>query len=362
MKNVLRLFFITLFIAISGYIIFVETECYESDSIILLKDLSKKQKMDFSSMLLGQSSSIVQDSKVLELYIRSNEMFEYIDKHYHLSTYYTSNQLDELQRLYVDTVLPMYFASKENILNKYNQDLKVVYDEPSGAILLRFSHIDAKIAQKILEDITKHSNTIINQFTQENAEVALDFIKQQVKQNRVNFIDSIKKLIVYQNQHNTIDPSLDIERKSTILANLESDLIKNEIEYNSKLKTWNSNGKEMKMLKEIVNNIKLSIIRVKKYLASPNSNINANVFDFELLKSDMEFNKEIYRQTLINQEELKMEARQNSKHLIVVSKATLPDYYSYPNKLWDVFTIFILLFFLYSIINTILMLIDDHRD
>jgi len=362
MKILLRLFFITLFIAISGYILFIETERYESNSIILLKDLSKKQKIDFSSMFLGQTSSIVQDSKVLELYMRSNEMFEYIDAHYHLSSYYTGTKLDELQRLYTDTPLPMYFASKENILKKYNQDLKVVYDEPSGTLLLRFSHIDAKTAQHILEDITKHSNTIINHFTQENAEVALNFIEQQVKKNRINFIYSIKKLIVYQNEHNTIDPRLDIERKSTILANLESDLIKNEIEYNSKLKTWNPNGKEMRMLEEIINNIKLSIVRVKKYLASPNSNVNTNVFDFELLKSDMEFNKEIYRQTLINQEELKMEVRQNSKHLIVVSKATLPDYYRYPNKLWDLFTVFILLFFLYSIVNTILMLIEDHRD
>ena len=362
MKNALRLLFITLFAVISGYIVFVETERYESNSIILLKDLSEKQKMDFSSMFLGQSSSTTQDSKVLELYIRSNEMFQFIDARFHLSSYYVSEKLDMFQKLYADTALPMYFASKKNILEKYNQDLNVIYDEPSGTLLLSFIHVDANISQQILEVITKHSDTIINHFTQENAEVALNFIKKQLKENRVHFIDSIKKLIAYQNKHNTIDPNLDIERKSTILANLEGDLIKNEVEYNSKLKSWNPNGKEMKMLKEVTANLKRSISRVKTYLASTGSEFNSNVFDFELLKSDMEFNKEIYRQTLINQEELKMEVRQNSKHLVVVSEPTLADYYAYPNKLWDVFTMFILLFFIYSIVTTVLMLIRDHKD
>ena len=183
-----------------------------------------------------------------------------------------------------------------------------------------------------------------------------------IKENRELFIGSIKKLIMYQNKHNTIDPNLDLQRKSNILAILEGDLIKNEVEYNSKLKSWNPNGKEMKMLKAVTLNLKRSITRVKKYLASSGSEFNSNIFDFELLKSDMEFNKEVYRQTLINKEELKIEVSQNAKHVIVVSKPTLSDSYSYPNKLWDVFTLFIVLLFLYSIIMAIMMIIKNHKD
>ena len=78
MKIAIRLFFITMFLAVAGYIGYIETERYESVSITLLKDLSEKQEVSLGAMLLGKGSSTMQDSKVLELYIRSDEMFDFI--------------------------------------------------------------------------------------------------------------------------------------------------------------------------------------------------------------------------------------------------------------------------------------------
>ena len=365
MKTILKLFFTAIFFAIASYIVYIETERYESVSLTLLKDLSKSQEMDLGSLLLGQTSSTMQDSKVLELYIRSNEMYDFLDNEYNLSSYYISENLDPLHRLYEDTNIPFYLASKENFVKRYNEDLFVIYDEPSGTLSLSFIHVDKYSAKKILESIIKRSDEIINAFAKENAEVALHFIKKQVAKNKALFVKSIQNLITYQNEHHTIDPNLDVERKSLILANLESDLVKNQVEYNSKAKTWNVNGAEMKLLKEIERNIKKSIIEIKKQLAGNSdafNELNSNVFDFELLKSEMEFNKEIYRQTLINQEQLKIEVSQNAKHLIVVSRPTLADSYTYPNKPWDIFTLIIILLFLYSILMAIIAIVRDHKD
>ena len=361
MKLFLRLFFITLFAVISYYIIYEETERYESSSIILLKDLSEKQSMDIGSALLGQTSSTMQDSKVIELYMRSSEMYDFIDKSYHLSEHYVSVELDEVQRLYKDTPIQYYYASKKNLIEKYNDDLSVIYDEPSGTLSVDFIHTDPEIAKKVLEDIIAHSDDIINSFSQENAEVGLNFIVKQRAENKALFIKAIKALIKYQNEHVTIDPNLDVERKSTILATLETDLVKSEVDYYSKLKTWNPNGKEMKMLKETILNLKKSIKRVKSELSS-GGDLNTNVFDFELLKSEMEFSKEVYRQTLINQEQLKTEVQQNAKHLIVVSSPKVSGTYTYPDVIWDIFTWMIILFFLYSILSIIIMIIRDHQD
>jgi capsular polysaccharide transport system permease protein len=366
MKLLLKLFFITLFILISVYIVTIETERYESNSIALLKDLSKKQKVNLGDLLLGQGSGTMQDSKVLELYIRSHEMFNYIDKKFHLREHYTSDELDFAQRLYPDAQIPLYRANEKNLLAKYNENLLVVYDDPSGTLKLTFIHTDPKIAHEILQSILSHAEEVINQFSKENAEVALKFIETQRKEKRKAFIESIRKLIAYQNKHHTIDPTLDVERKIAILTDLETELVKNEVEYTTKLKTWNPNGREMQMLKETIRNIKRSIERVKHELSGKSEadgkELNANVFDFELLKSDMEFSKEVYRQTLINQEEVKIEVAQKSKHLVIVAKPTFADDYTYPNKLWDIFTVMIVLFFIYSIIASIMTIIRNHQD
>ena len=364
LKLFMRLIFIILFISFSIYIILVESERYESSSITLLKDLEKKQKISLSEMLLGQGSSTLQDSKVLELYIRSHEMYDYLDRIYHLSEYYSSESLDPLQRLYSDAMLPLWKKSKANLLKKYNEDLIAVYDDPSGTLQLSFIHTDPKKAQEILKSVIAHAEETINAFARENAKIALAFIEKQRKEKRKLFIEAIKKLIDYQNKHHTIDPSVDVERKISILGELETELIKNEVEYATKLKTFNPNSREVKMLNENIRNVKRSIAHVKKELSGHGNTeeLNANVFEFELLKSDMEFAKEVYRQTLINQEEIKIEVTQKSKHLVIVAKPTLPDDYSYPKKLWDIFTLLILLILLYGIITAVISIIENHKD
>jgi len=363
-KWILRVFFITLFIVSVYYITSIEKERYESSAITQLKDLSKKQSVNLSEVLLGQGSSTMQDSKVLELYIRSNEMFGYIDKEYNLTKHYTSDELDFAQRFYPDTSLPLYKANKRNILAKYNEDLKVIYDDPSGTLKISFIHTNPLIAQHILQSIIDRAEEIINRFAKENARIALRFIEKQRQEKRKLFVEAIKKLIDYQNSHHTIDPSLDVERKITILTELETELVKSEVEYATKLKTFNPNSREVKMLKENIRNIRTSIARVKRELSGTKQGkeLNANVFEFQLLKSDMEFAKEVYRQTLINQEEIKIEVAQKSKHLVIVANPILPDDYSYPNKLWDIFTLMFILLFSYSIISTIITIITNHKD
>ena len=96
----LKLFFISLFISIAFYILAMKTEKFQSSSIVMIKDLSAKQSASMlGSMLLGQSSSTMQDSKILELYINSSEMFHTLDLKHHLTAYYTSEEMDLVQRL-----------------------------------------------------------------------------------------------------------------------------------------------------------------------------------------------------------------------------------------------------------------------
>jgi len=187
-----------------------------------------------------------------------------------------------------------------------------------------------------------------------------------VKENREIFISWIKKMTAYQTQHRTIDPQLDVERKNIILSELEVELAKKEVEYSSKIKAdWNKNGYQMRILKSEILNLKKSIKSINQQLSGNRKDapeLNVNVFDFQILKNEMEFAKEVYKETLINQEKLKMEVNQNAKHLLVVAKPTEPDSYTYPDKVWDVFTLMLTLLFLYSILMTALTILRDHRD
>lgn len=359
------LFFLGLFIAIAYYIFYIQTEKYESKSIIMVKDLSKGQAVSpLGALLSVGSSASMQDSKLLEVYIKSEEMYDKIDSEFNLTLYYTSSKIDPLNRLSRSSSLVVFEANIENLLLEYHNDLTIIYDEPSSTLSVAFSHADARLAQHIVEKIITHAGKALNVFEKKSSEIILTFLKKQEHEKYNLFLSSLKELLVYQNKHKTFDPKIDIEVKSTILAELESQLIQKEVIYSSKLQYMNSKAPEMILFANNIAHIKRNIRKVKNKISGSKGNkeLNVNVSDFQLLKSKVEFHKEIYQQVLVRLEETNVLVSQNTKNLIVVARASFSDSYRYPNKLKDTFSVFIIIIFLYGVLSMIFKLIKDHKD
>ena len=364
--KIFKILFFLLFVYILYYISFLETEKYQSKSIVMIKDLSQEQSSSpLGSLLLPSSSGSTVDAKLLEVYIKSNDMFQKLDQEFNLTAYYQSEKIDIIHRLSNSVKLPSYHLNKINLLTKYNQDLLIAYNEPSATIEISFAHADAKIAQHIVQSIVQHSSKILNLFEKKNSEVILHFLESEEKRKNQLFLASLEDLLAYQNKNNTIDPKVDIEVKSKILAGLESELIQKNVEYNSKAQYLNISSAEMKLLIGNIDYIKSSIHKIKREMTGSNNGkkeLNVDMSDFTLLKSKVEFNKQLYVQTLVKLEETKVLVSQNTKNLIVVTQAQIADSYSYPNKIKDSFSIFIILSFLYGILTLILRIIRDHKD
>jgi len=365
MKIILKLIFILLLVLSVLYVVYIETERFQSNSVITVRDLSQKQTANPFDMILAQTSPVMQDSKLLELYIRSEDMYKYLDKEHNLSKYYTSKQIDPLRRLSDNIPLPSYQLSKENLLKEYNKDLFMLYDTPSTALKLGFAHADPKVAQSIVKTIIEYAGNEMNRLERDNANVALHFLEKQVDKSRVDFTQSVKEMINYQNEHNTFDPNLDVKSKSTILANLESELIKKSVEFQSGGKFMIKNSSQQKIAKRTISNLKKEIKRVKREIAGSGADVkelNQAVFDFEILRNNIDFTKEVYKKSLEKLEELRTQVNQNIKNLLVINQPSLAENYTYPNKTKSILTIFIVLGFLYSILISIITLLRDHRD
>ena len=364
-KVLLRVMFLLLFLFIAYYVFFIETEKYQSRSIVMIKDVSQEQTVSpFGALLSNVGSESMRDAKLLEVYLKSNDMYDILEREFNLSSYYTSDTIDFFHRLSNNSIFLSSKINKKNFLAQYNEDLLIRYDEPSATIKVAFAYADATVAQKIVERMIAQSSIALNRFEKQNTEVVLAFLKKQEREKYDFFITSLKKLLDYQTQHNTIDPKVDIESKNTILAGLESELVQKEVNYNSKLQYLNSSSSEMRLLQGNIQFIKKSIEQIKNQIIgnTGQKELHVDMSDFELLKNRVEFDKELYRQTLAKLEETKVLVQQNTKNLIVISKAQIADSYTYPNKIKDIFSIFIVLFFLYGIATLVFNIIKDHKD
>ena len=361
----LRSITIGLFFIGSLYILFVKTPKYQSEAIVMVKNLSSKPSVSmFGAMLLGSGGGgSMQDAKLLELYLRSYEMYQQLDATFKLTHYYTSATIDAMQRLSKEALIPWYRANPMHLLQRYNNDLFILYDEPSGTLKIAFQHAKVKEAQRIVSALITKATQSLNRFEKENASVALQALLSQERENKEAFIASLQKLIAYQNKHHTIDPNIDVQTKSHILATLESELIQNEVQYKSKQSYLSIHSTELQLLAQTIKELKHTIEKIKNSLAGGGENeLNRHVSAFELLKSEVEFNKTRYTQTLIQLESTKMEVKQNAKNLIVVTHPTLPQSYSEPNTLKDILSLLIILSFLYGILSLVLTILNEHKD
>ena len=356
-KTRFMLFFILPFSIFSSYIIFVQTELYKSSSTVLIKDLKPTvTPTDMLSALIPTTASNMQDSKLIEKFIYSTEMFRKVDKKFNLKQHYLSDKLDFFQRMYE-------FSYSEDFLKLYKKRLVISYDELSSTLDISFLHTDPKVAKEILQYLVIEAEKKLNMYDKENGNELLDFIKNQEKQNKKVLLNSIERLLTYQNEHKTIDPSIDIRAKSTILAEIERKVVQKDIEYANLKQYMNTSSIELKTLRAEIRSLKKKLAEIRNELSGVNKNeLNENLFEFETLKSDVEFNKERYKQTLIQLDMAMIQATQNVKNFIVITKPTLSEDYSSPDKIKNIITLFMVLFMIYGIISMIYSIVKDHRD
>jgi len=350
--------FLLPFLSLASYVIFVQTELYESSSTVLIKDLKSPSIPTnmLTALMPNGTSSNMQDSKLIEKYIYSSEMFNKIDKKFGLKKHYMSKALDPMQRKYS-------FSSLSDFIKLYKKRVIINYDVTSSTLDISFLHTDAKMAKEILEFIISEAEKKLNMYDKENGNEMLEFIQKQEKHNKKILFNSIEALLDYQNRHKTIDPSIDIKSKSRIVAKLEQEIIQKEIKYANLKQYMNISSVEVKTLKGEIYSLKKKLNDIKSQLSGVSKKeLNENLFEFETLKSDVEFNKERYKQTLIQLDMALIQSTQNAKNFIIITKPVISDTYSYPDKVKNIITLFMVLFMVYGILSMVYAIIKDHRD
>ena len=240
----------------------------------------------------------------------------------------------------------------------------VTIDETSGILNISFLHTNPKIAYEIIKQLIKDSNQKINSYNKTIAQKQLSFTQKQVQQNKEILNSSIEKLKKFQDKYALLDPSQTAQTNFAIVANLKSLIIEKKAKLNQLLTYMNPDNFEIKRLKSEISQTQVTLNKMKKTLASKSNKeaLNAYIFEYERLKSVIELNKELYKQSLLQLEQLKQEINKNSKMLLVLTKPFIPDGYIYPEKLKDIVTILLLLSLIYGIVILIEQIIKEHID
>ncbi len=353
-----RLFFLVLFLVVTTYYMGIKSELYESTTALMVRSLNQSSpvsSLGLSFLGMGNSSQL-QDSMIVEVYLKSLDMYKQVDAKFALTKYYESDAVDFVERLSKN-------ATTEEILKVYNKHLIIFYDEKSGILNISFLHTDPKKAKEIVEFLVSRVGYQINEFNRRKAQKQLKFVESEYKKSKVKMDEAAQKVEAYQNKHLLIDPTAEVTSKGTIIAELEAQLTQKKLAYATKKRYLNSGNFELISLKNQIKELKISIKNAKKKLTgNEKGRLNKIVFAYEQLKMQFKFATEVYKNALLQLETTKVEVAKNDKTLSIVSKPNLPDGYTYPDKPRVFITILILTLLLYGIFSMLGSIIKDHKE
>ncbi len=353
-----RTLFIAAFLLALFYVMVIKVELYESRTALIVRDLTPTPPsagLELSLLGAGPSSQL-QDSKVVEEYLRSLDVYALLDEEFGLTKHFKSDRLDIIERLASDTTM-------EEVLSFYRKRIRIVYDELSGILHIAYAHPDPQVAQAVLKALIEQVEQELNEFNRRKARKQLSFIRTEHQKNREKMDASSAKLESYQNEHLLLDPNISAESMSSIITELEATLTRKSIEL-AKLSAYlNERNHEVVALRNEIKSIRASITEKRKGLSgSDTSRLNKVLFEYDRLKMELEFDTEVYKNSLIQLETSKLDALKAAKTLSVVSRPNLPDGYSYPNKPKVFMTLLIVLLLVYGVFSMLAHIIKDHKD
>jgi capsular polysaccharide transport system permease protein len=331
----IQLFFISLVVISSFYVLFLQTHLFESTSSILIKNINKEtQSPSIMSMISGDSGGNTQDAMVVKAYLSSAEAFNKLDKEFGLSEHYSSSSQDFLQRNYS-------WNTSEDYLSLFNKRIILNFDDISSIMTIGFLHTNPITAQKITSFLINEAEGQLNKYNALLAKKHLDFL------TRYKDLDFLFKS----------NPNI-----KEALSNEKFELLKRQDKLDSISQYQTEQSYEVIKLKQEIRFSEGLINKLTKQIDNGNLDKSSkNIFEYSQLKTKVEMHQELYKQTLLQVQSAKVEIYKQSKVMLIITQPTLAYNYSHPQKLRAIFTIFLVLGLLYGILRLIINIIKDHQ-
>ena len=340
-----------------AYLFGFAIEKYRSESKYVICDLSTKENFGLDLGIFSTAvSSRKQDASIVMEYLRSLDLLNKLDQRFHLRDRYRSVETDILDRLYS-------FSTDEDFLELYRKNLKIVYDELSGITSIAYDISAPQLSKNILEFLLQEGEAFSNRLNRQRAEKKIAFAASQLTMNKRKLDRSIMQVEDFQDRHMLVDPSADVAVQNNIIGNLEALIVEKTAEKNQLLSYMVPDAIEIQHLKKEIHELKSALSKSKARLSgAPKERLNDLLFDYQILKNEMDFATEVYKKTLVQYEVSKIEAMQESKLFEVIAVPNMPDGHVYPQRIKIIATAIVLIGLFYKIVSLVWAVIQDHKD
>ena len=349
---------IYIMIVVIFYYTFIAADRYVSNVSLSVKSTDGSSPISLSGIesLVGVASSSTEDIKLLREYIKSLDMLQKLDEKINLRSLYEKQKIDLFFRIYSST-------SKESYLKYYRDRIHILFDDATGLLNVAVESFSPEDARIISAAILEESERFINEISHNIAREQLRFAQGELESAKQKYKDAKNELLAFQNEYGVFDPQSLAKTKAGFITEIELQISKKETELNTMRSYLNDNAPEIVALKAELRAHKEQLEKEKSKVASNASQdkLNDVVAQFEALYLNLSFAEDVYKTAITAVETTRIEIGRKAKQVVVIQSPYVPDSAAYPNKMYNIITIFVILTLIFGVVRLVRAIIDEHR-
>ena len=349
---------IYIMIVVIFYYTFIAADRYVSNVSLSVKSTDGSSPISLSGIesLVGVASSSTEDIKLLREYIKSFDMLQKLDEKINLRSLYEKQKIDLFFRIYPST-------SKESYLKYYRDRIHILFDDATGLLNVAVESFSPEDARIISAAILEESERFINEISHNIAREQLRFAQGELESAKQKYKDAKNELLAFQNEYGVFDPQSLAKTKAGFITEIELQISKKETELNTMRSYLNDNAPEIVALKAELRAHKEQLEKEKSKVASNASQdkLNDVVAQFEALYLNLSFAEDVYKTAITAVETTRIEIGRKAKQVVVIQSPYVPDSAAYPNKMYNIITIFVILTLIFGVVRLVRAIIDEHR-
>ena len=349
---------IYIMIVVIFYYTFIAADRYVSNVSLSVKSTDGGSPISLSGIesLVGVASSSTEDIKLLQEYIKSFDMLQKLDEKINLRSLYEKQKIDLFFRIYSST-------SKESYLKYYRDRIHILFDDTTGLLNVAVEGFSPEDARNISAAILEECERFINEISHNIAREQLRFAQGELESAKQKYKDAKNELLAFQNEYGVFDPQSLAKTKAGFITEIELQISKKETELNTMRSYLNDNAPEIVALKAELRAHKEQLEKERRKVASNASQdkLNDVVAQFEALYLNLSFAEDVYKTAITAVETTRIEIGRKAKQVVVIQSPYVPDSAAYPNKMYNIITIFVILTLIFGVVRLVRAIIDEHR-
>jgi len=263
---------------------------------------------------------------------------------------------------------PLFYLDKnapaEDLLKFYQRIVETHFDEFTGLLSVEVQTPDAALSRAMLDEILVESERFVNELSHKIARDHLNFAEGELANARRNYIEKRDILIAFQSNNNLLDAKSAAESRAATIAGLEDLLTKERANLKALRSTLDPSSPQVRQQQTRIRAIEQQLTAEKKELISAVGGEQLNVIAsaFQNLTVDAGIAEESYKLAVAALENARIEASKKIRSLVTIVRPAVAERAVYPERLYNLATLFILLVLLYGVARFVIATIEDHRD